>query len=109
MNEHHRELMHELAAVGLKPRLRRTPGGHVRIEWDLGGKPYSIVTSKTPSDRRATFNARARIRPQLRDAGVYQRRQERSLARTTAPLVLLSLGERSEERRVGKEGGARGA
>src|SRR5262245_58259658 len=29
MHEHHRELLRELAAVGLKPRLRRTPGGHV--------------------------------------------------------------------------------
>src|SRR5262245_34804472 len=78
MNEHHRDLLRELAAVGIKPRLRKTPGGHVRIEWDLGGKSYSTVTSMTPSDRRSTINAKAHIRRRLRDAGVYQQRQPRS-------------------------------
>lgn len=66
MREHHRELLRELTAVGLRPRLKRTGGDHYRIEWERHGKSYYVVTGGTPSDRRALSNARARIRRKLR-------------------------------------------
>lgn len=68
MREHHRELIRELTAVGLRPRLRRTPGDHYRIEWEQWGKSYFILTASTPSDYRAVRNARARMRRLLRSA-----------------------------------------
>ena len=72
MKEHHRELINELTRVGLSPRLRPTSGGHMRVEWETGGKVHHIVTASTPSDRRSTLNARALIRRQLRDQGFYK-------------------------------------
>jgi hypothetical protein len=72
MREHHRELIGELTRVGLTPRLSQTHGNHTRVEWETGGKVYHIVTATSPSDRRATLNARARIRRQLRDQGFFR-------------------------------------
>jgi hypothetical protein len=82
MHEHHRELLGELTKVGLRPRLSQTNGNHARIEWETGGKVHSIVTSSTPSDRRSTLNARARIRRQLRDQGFYKPTERGSLLDT---------------------------
>jgi hypothetical protein len=45
MIEHHRDLLHELTNVGLKPRLTRTNGDHVKIEWDMEGKVHSILST----------------------------------------------------------------
>lgn len=68
MREHHRQLLRELTIVGLRPRLRRTPGDHYWIEWEQWGKSYYVVTAATPSDFRAVRNARARVRRLLRGA-----------------------------------------
>src|SRR5262245_50202668 len=72
-----------------------TNGNHCRIEWDVGGKTHFVTG--TPSDRRARLNDRARIRRQLRDAGVYQKDKRADPAPKKnggAPLILPSLDER---------------
>jgi DNA-binding transcriptional ArsR family regulator len=66
----HRELLErELTKVGLKPRVEATDGGHLRINFTVHGHERYVITAKTPSDHRATLNARARIRQVLRADG----------------------------------------
>jgi len=67
--EHRKHLERELRNAGIKPEVQRTDGGHMRIVFEAGGKPQTIMTSWTPSDHRSTLNARARIRKILRDTG----------------------------------------
>src|SRR5262249_44043974 len=71
MNHLHRVLLTELSSLGLSPRLNTTNGNHTRVEWNVGGKTHSIVTSTTPSDWRAVYAARAEIRRQLKALGFY--------------------------------------
>jgi len=67
--EHRKHLERELRNAGIKPEILRTEGGHMRIVFEAGGKPQTILTSWTPSDHRSTLNARARIRKILRSSG----------------------------------------
>jgi hypothetical protein len=73
--EHRKHLERELRNAGIKPEVQRTDGGHMRIVFEAGGKPQSILTSWTPSDHRSTLNARARIRKILRDTGTLDKAQ----------------------------------
>jgi hypothetical protein len=78
-NAEHREyLQRELMNVGLKPEFITTSGGHMRVRWTHSGKQRSILTAQTPSDHRATLNARSRIRKILREDGVFQQQRERA-------------------------------
>src|SRR5262249_29627589 len=99
MNEHHRELLRELADVGLKPGLRRPARGHVSVERALGGHSYSVFTSTSATEPCPAPYGTAHTPRQLRDAGVYQRRQARSLPRAIAApaLVPFSIEERIEQ------------
>jgi hypothetical protein len=49
-----------------------TNDSHVRVEWDVAGRTYFIVTGATPSDQRAMLNARATMRRQLKALGIYR-------------------------------------
>lgn len=73
--EHRKHLERELRNAGIKPEILRTDGGHMRIVFEAGGKPQTILTSWTPSDHRSTLNARARIRKILRDTGTLDKAQ----------------------------------
>jgi hypothetical protein len=64
MRNYHRELLKYLKSRGLKPKLNATKG-HMRITWMIGNRTCSIITSMSPSDRRAIRNARADIRRQI--------------------------------------------
>lgn len=68
--EHRKPLERELRNAGLKYEVTRTDGGHMRINFEAGGKPRYILTSWTPSDHRSTLNARASLRRILRECGV---------------------------------------
>ena len=52
----------------------RIGGKHRRLTWTLGPCEFVEIVAATPSDQRAIFNARARIRRQLKVA-VEQRRK----------------------------------
>jgi hypothetical protein len=65
--EHCKTLIRELTSSGIKPNVEPTHGGHIRIAWTVSGRKQQIITSATPSDNRATLNARARIRRLLRE------------------------------------------
>lgn len=95
MKEHHRALMRELQRYGLKPRLGMTNGSHVRVEWEVGGKPYHVVTSNTPSDHRTALNARAQIRRQLKQVGLQPSAAARRVS--SVPTEEVSLEERVEQ------------
>jgi hypothetical protein len=41
-------------------------GTHAKIFWNSGGRRHMLVVAKTPSDHRATKNARAFLRRVLR-------------------------------------------
>lgn len=68
--EHRKHLERDLRNAGIKPEISRTGSGHMRFDFEAAGKSYFILTSWTPSDHRATLNARARIRKILRATGM---------------------------------------
>jgi len=72
MKPHHLALMQEVETVGLKPRFIVTGGNHVKIEWDVQGKTYSIITALSPGDHRSTLNARATLRRKFKELGLYK-------------------------------------
>lgn len=75
MREHHRDLLRELSIHGIKGKLSPTNGNHVRVEWDRGGKTFSIITPNSPSDHRGQINARAHLRRQMKEAGVFEKHE----------------------------------
>src|SRR5262245_55715271 len=75
MRELHRVLLSELSSLGLSPRVHTTAGNHTCVEWDIAGKTNFIVTSTTPSDRRAVLNARADMRRRLKASGLLHETQ----------------------------------
>ncbi len=95
MRAYHRDLVRELTRFGINPHMEQTNGNHVRIEWEIGGKAQSILTANSPSDHRAILNARARIRRQLRAAGVYHHQQRH--ARPSETEDAYTLAERVEQ------------
>ncbi|HEY2210912.1 MAG TPA: hypothetical protein VGJ01_14690 [Pseudolabrys sp.] len=70
-SDHYKMLMHELTSVGIRPDISTTKGGHLQLLFEVKGQRERIITSSTPSDFRATLNARGNIRRALRKAGVY--------------------------------------
>jgi hypothetical protein len=42
---------------------------HLILRWSIGGRPYSLGISTTPSDWRAPVEARCQVRRMFRQAG----------------------------------------
>ena len=76
--EHRTVLERELLKVGIKPDIQVTGSGHLQIQFRVNGNQKSVLTASTPSDRRATLNARSDIRRILRLEGVYKKVAERA-------------------------------
>jgi hypothetical protein len=72
-SDHFKILLAEFTTVGVKPEVTKTDGGHLKFSFYVNDKKDSVLTSSTPSDHRATLNARALIRRKLRAGGVYER------------------------------------
>jgi hypothetical protein len=72
-------LLSEFTSVGIRPEVTKTDGGHLRFAFYVNDKKDSVVTSFTPSDHRATLNARGLIRRKLRAGGLYDQEQHAPL------------------------------
>jgi hypothetical protein len=57
-----------IRAHGFTPTIRN--GRHVKIRWHDGNRSFTVVVSRSPSDRNATKNARATLRRILRNKEV---------------------------------------
>ena len=55
-----------LEAHGFTPTVRNG-GKHLKIKWHDGNQTFTVVISRTPSDRHAINNARATLRRILRN------------------------------------------
>jgi hypothetical protein len=55
-----------LAARGFTPTVRNG-GKHLKIKWHDGNRTFTVVVSRSPSDRHAINNARATLRSLLRN------------------------------------------
>jgi hypothetical protein len=60
MRKRFRELQKEFPEIAFE----QLPGGHVRIRLPTGG---SLIMASSPSDKRALYNVRARIKRALRE------------------------------------------
>jgi hypothetical protein len=61
----------ELAAVGIKPTIKQSGGGHYKFYYRIPtGEQRMIVTAASSSDRRADENIRACVRRMLRADGL---------------------------------------
>lgn len=61
-------IRHEFYLRDLAFRIEHTNGNHLRIMWELNGKPDVLVVPFSPSDWRGLLNARADLRRKLRGA-----------------------------------------
>jgi hypothetical protein len=68
--DHHRALTAELSRWGIKPKIEKTNGGHVRFKWNARGKELQIIAASTSSDHRTRQNNLARVRRMMRDVGL---------------------------------------
>jgi hypothetical protein len=55
-----------LAAHGITPVLRNG-GKHLKIRWHDGNRTFTVVISRSPSDRNAANNARRTLKRILRN------------------------------------------
>lgn len=62
-------VLDELNAVNIKPRVE-FGGKHIKVMWPAGGREWSQIVSKTPSDIWSLVNERAQTRRYLREAGL---------------------------------------
>ena len=60
MRKRFRELQKEFPDI----KFEQLPGGHVRIRLATGG---SLIMASSPSDKRALYNVRARIKRALKE------------------------------------------
>jgi hypothetical protein len=58
-----------LEARGFTPTIHN--GRHVKIRWSVGNRSFTVVVSKSPSDRHAITVARQTLRRILRNGGVH--------------------------------------
>ena len=54
-----------LAARGFTPTIKNG-GKHTKIKWHDGNRTFTVVVSRSPSDRRAIHNARKTLKRILR-------------------------------------------
>ena len=69
MNRHNgivRMTLDTLAAHGITPVLRNG-GKHLKIRWHDGNRTFTVVVSRSPSDRNAVHKARATLKRILRN------------------------------------------
>ena len=69
MNRHNgivRMTLDTLAAHGITPVLRNG-GKHLKIRWHDGNRTFTVVISRSPSDRNAANNARRTLKRILRN------------------------------------------
>lgn len=59
-------VVEELEAVGLKADVNKG-GKHIKIQWQVMGKPRLFICPNTPSDHRSFLNSRSDIRKILRN------------------------------------------
>ena len=59
---HRSILMKEIEKQGFKPKATTTKNGKLLLQWEVNGVTQHYIAALTPSDHRATFNARAQIR-----------------------------------------------
>jgi hypothetical protein len=55
-----------LAAHGIVPTLRNG-GKHLKIRWHDGNRTFTVVVSRSPSDRNAVHKARATLKRILKN------------------------------------------
>jgi hypothetical protein len=55
-----------LHAHGFTPNIQENGGKHIKIRWLDSGRRYTLVISRTPSDRRARHKSRSTLRRLLR-------------------------------------------
>ena len=58
-----------LKESGFTPTVRNG-GKHLKIRWHDGNRSFTVVVSRSPSDRHAINNARQTLRRILRNKGV---------------------------------------
>jgi hypothetical protein len=56
-----------LEARGFTPTIKNG-GKHLKIRWHDGNRSFTVIVSRSPSDRRAINNARATLRKILRNS-----------------------------------------
>ena len=69
MNRHNgivRMTLDTLAAHGITPVLRNG-GKHLKIRWHDGNRTFTVVVSRSPSDRNAVHKARATLKRILKN------------------------------------------
>ena len=69
MNRHNgivRMTLDTLAAHGITPVLRNG-GKHLKIRWHDGNQTFTVVVSRSPSDRNAVHKARATLKRILKN------------------------------------------
>jgi hypothetical protein len=69
MNRHNgivRMTLDTLAAHGITPQLRNG-GKHLKIRWSDGNRTFTVVVSRSPSDRNAANNARRTLKRILKN------------------------------------------
>jgi hypothetical protein len=72
MNRHNgivRETVERLKARGVTPTIRNG-GKHLKIRWADGNRTFTIVVSRSPSDRNAEHRARATLKRVLRESQI---------------------------------------
>lgn len=69
------EVLDVLADAGIRGQVHEGRK-HMKIRWEMGGRPFSYSCAKSPSDRRAVLNCRARVRRILRNGGWHESCQQ---------------------------------